>query len=393
MRWIILWLSGWAWAVSASGPVMVMHQVAAGEHWALLAERYQLSERRLRLEYNRERFLTPLRPGQWIWVPDRPPLAMAAAESPSPAVAPSRQESLSTALPALGPPDPAAAPKTEQLLLTLASAARAAATDELDQFLLSQSEHLADDTLSFGTRQLTALPWLNPDDWRWDYQLPLFDREPRLNSQMALPLWPGAQGELGLDLRDDRLTYQAGLHRSEPLGDGLTLHLEPLFDYQDEWAHRRGGLLVWLSHPDFRLGAVDYRPLSTWQQGEMGTERPARGRVWFGEGRLAAIPGLSLSGQQYRWRGQRLDLFGSGDKHKAAASRQWSLSYSPWRILKLQTSLLSNSKDRFESRFRLAVEIPLRLAPVGWWQPLDARRDYQEHRPLQHHGVMVLERR
>ncbi|WP_107852004.1 inverse autotransporter beta domain-containing protein [Oceanimonas marisflavi] len=398
MRWLcllLLWL-GVVLAARAAGPVMVMHQVADGESWASLARSYQLSERRLRWEFNRERFMVPLAPDDWIWVPERTlplPSAMsrpaaagmpvtASALTPTP-VRPDHHEHL----PVLGRPDPDSAPKSDQLLLTLASAARAAATDDLDGFVLTQTGLLADDTLSFGTSQLASLPWLNPSDWYWDYQLPLFDHEAELNSQLALPLWKHINGELGVDYRDDRLTYQLGLHYRRPLVPDSTLHIEPLFDYQEESEHRRGGLLFWLEQDELRLGAAQYQPLSSWRSGE----RPAAGRVWFGEGQLKALPGLSISGRHYQWRGEHLRLFGSGDKYQAAGSSQWALSYAPWRILRLQTSLLNNSENDVETRLRLMLELPLRLAPELWWQtPLHGPAP--DYRPLQYHRVMVLER-
>ncbi|OXY80469.1 inverse autotransporter beta domain-containing protein [Oceanimonas doudoroffii] len=394
MRWLCLLLCLWTVAFArAAGPVMVMHRVAEGESWASLAQRYQLSERRLRWEFNRERFMVPLSPDDWIWVPDRPP-GPAPASRPLATAMPapeSVQQRHHEPLPALGRPNPARAPKSDELLLTLATAARAAATDSLDGFVLAQTEHLADDTLSFGTEQLTTLPWLNPSDWYWDYQLPLFDHEAEASSQLALPLWQGLDTELGVDYRDERFTYQLGLHYRRPFRPRTLVHLQPLFDYQEQGAHRRGGLLLWLEHEDFRMGAVQYRPLSPWHTDTL-RERPAVGRVWFGEGRLSAVPGLSVSGQYYRWQGDRLRLFGSGDKYKASSSTQWSLSYAPWRILRLQTSVLSNSEDELDSRLRLMVELPLRLAPGLWWQP-PKPSGTADYRPLQYHRVMVLERR
>lgn len=416
MRWIclLLWL-GMVVAARAAGPVMVMHRVAEGENWASLAQRYQLSERRLRLEFNRERFMVPLAPDDWIWVPKRvpeqatdrafdrpsnrpshptaitPAPATSSLPSATPATSAAAAPPSSIALPVLGRPDPAKAPRSDEVLLTLASAARAAATDELDGFVLAQTELLADDTLSFGTQRLASLPWLNPSDWYWDYQLPLFDHDARANSQLALPLLPRLNSELGVDYRDDRLTYQLGLHYRQHLAPGKVLHIEPLFDYQQQEAHRRGGLLLWLEYHDWRLGAAQYRPLSPWRL-EQRPERPAGGRVWFGEGKVKAVPGLSISGRHYQWQGEHLRLFGSGDKDKAAASTQWSLSYAPWRIVRLQTTLLSNSENEVESRLGLMLELPLRLAPGLWWRmaTVAERGDY---RPLQYHRVMVLERR
>ncbi|MGR7919814.1 inverse autotransporter beta domain-containing protein [Zobellella denitrificans] len=396
MRYLILSCSLFLSAlVQASGPVMVMHRVASGESWQSLAGRYQVSERTLRMEFNRERFLTPLAAGDWIWVPDRPPLPSRIEAPASEPFSPNPQPLpvATTELPQLGPPDPAAAPKSDQLLLAIASAAKAAATDELDKFVEQQSHHLADDTLSFGTRQLTALPWLNPEDWEWDYQLPLFNKEPRLNSRMALPLASQLHSELGVDYREERLTYQLGVHYRRGLTAEVAGHLEPVIDYQEQSAHRRAGLLLFLSHPDWALGGVQYRPLSGWREDDGGGERPAAGRQWFAEGRLGFLPGLSLSGQQYQWQGRRLSLFGSGDRHKAATSRQWSLNYTPWRIFRLQSALLSNSKDKFETRIRLGIELPLLMAPGQWWQSPEHGLRYDRHQPLQYHQVMVLEHR
>ncbi len=394
MRWFYLLLCLLIMTPAiAAGPVMVMHQVVAGESWRALAARYQLSERRLRFEFNRERFLVPLAPGDWVWVPNKSvprktPLTDVSAVSPVPARTSTLPVTDSVALPVLGRPDPALAPKSDELLLTLASAARAAASDDIDSFLLSQTELLAEDTLSFGTSQLAALPWLNPSDWYWDYQLPLFDRDARANTQLALPVNRQLNSELGIDYRDDRLTYQLGLHYRRDLPADNQLHLQPLFDYQDDTYHRRGGVLLWMQHQDLRLGAAQYRPLSPWYSGE----RPAAGRVWFGEGNISALPGLSISGRYYQWQGRQLQLFGSGDKYKAAASRQWSLSYAPWRILRLQTSVLNNSEDEFESRIRLMFELPLRLSPGLWWRPAE-NNNLEEYRPLQYHRVLVLEHR
>lgn len=397
MRWLclLLWLLN-VGAANAAGPVMVMHQVAEGENWAELARRFQLNERQLRWRFNRERFMVPLSSGDWVWVPAKP---VTPSENPPPSVsaaipsavtvsAAASQPPYSGALPELGRPDPARAPKADELMLTLANAAKAAATDDLDGFVLAQTELLADDTLSFGTSRLAALPWLNPSDWYWDYQLPLFDLDAEANSQLSLPVWDRVNSELGVDYRDDRLTYQLGLHYQQSLVAETMLHMEPLFDYQEDTAHRRGGILLWLERQDLRLGTVQYQPLSPWRAGE----RPAAGRVWFGEGNISALPGLSVSGQHYQWQGRQLQLFGSGDKYKAAGSGQWSLNYSPWRILRLQTSLLSNSESEFEPRFRLMFELPLRLAPGLWWQPAD-RAGLAEYRPLQYHRVMVLEQR
>ncbi|WP_375056218.1 inverse autotransporter beta domain-containing protein [Zobellella sp. DQSA1] len=382
--------------LQASGPVMVMYQVDLGDSWSSLAGRFQLSEHRLRWEFNRERFMAPLAAGDWIWVPDRPPLpAEVAGRTPAATSSPERMPQTATAsvLPQLGPPDPDAAPKTDQLLLAIASAAKAAATDQLDQFVEQQTASFTDDTLLFGAQQLRTLPWLNPEDWEWDYQLPLFNKDPRLNSRMALPVTSQLHGELGLDYREERLTYQFGVHFRQRLSRHASVHVEPVFDYQPQPAHHRGGLLLFLSHPDWILGAGQYQAMSDWKPGLGGLERPASGQMWFGEGRLGFLPGLSVSSQQYQWQGRQLSLFGSGDKYKAAASRQWSINYVPWRIFRLQTSLLSNSKDKFESRVRLGIELPLLVSPGQWWQSPDHRPRYDRYHPLQHHKVMVLEHR
>lgn len=393
----------------AASPIVARHQVMPGESWRSLADHYQLNERRLRRDFNPQRFMTPLTQGDWIWVPDRSPrghLSMKesttalppTAAKPSRALAEPRGARLpeamasSARLPQLGPPDPTQGPKTDRVLLTLATAARAAATDKLDQFVEQQGTTLADNTLSFGSRQLSEWLWLSPEQWSWDYQLPLFDKEPLLNSRMALPIMPSWQGELGIDYRDERLTYQAGMHFEHPLTATISGHVEPVVDYQASWEHQRGGLLLFLDHKDWTLGAGQYQPLSGWQRQAGRRERPASGQVWFGEGRLGMVPGLSVSSRYYQWQGRQLDLYGSGDKYKAALSRQWSLNYSPWRIFRLQSSLLSNSKDKFESRFRLGVEFPLGIAPGQWWQSLMDKPRYDHYQPLQHHKVMVLER-
>ncbi|WP_417617351.1 inverse autotransporter beta domain-containing protein [Oceanisphaera sp.] len=400
-------VSGWSQAASLS---VARHQVMPGESWRSLAGDYQLSERALRRDFNPQRFMTPLIPGDWIWVPDRSlrnsrsvkenAAALPPTEAkPSHVLAEPTGESLpearavSASLPQLGPPDPAHAPKTDRVLLTLATAARAAATNNLDKFVEQQGMTLADDTLSFGSQQLSEWLWLTPEQWNWDYQLPLFDKEPLLSSRMALPVMSNWQGELGIDYRDERLTYQAGMHFEHPLTATVSGHVEPVLDYQAGWDHQRGGLLLFLEHQDWTLGAGQYQPLSGWQQQAGRRERPASGQLWFGEGRLGMVPGLSVSSRYYRWQGRRLDLYGSGDKYKAALSRQWSLNYSPWRIFRLQSSLLSNSKDKFESRLRVGIELPLGLAPGQWWQSLMAKPRYDRYQPLQHHQVMVLEHR
>jgi hypothetical protein len=401
MRYFLLLMSlCFSMLSQAAGPLMVMHQVLPGDSWRSLAARFQLTERQLRLNFNNERFMTPLTTGDWIWVPDRPPEESqskmpVATGTAAKALQPSITVTVSPPfeLPRLGPPDPDLAPKTDRILLTIATAARAAATDQLDQFVEQQGASLADDTLLFGSRQLSELPWLNPEQWNWDYQLPLFDKEPLLSSRMALPVMSRWQGELGLDYRDERLTYQAGLHFEQPLTETINGHLEPVMDYQTPWQHRRGGLLLFLDHRDWTLGAGQYRALSGWQRQGGRLERPASGRLWFGEGRLGFVPGLSVSGRYYQWQGRQLSLYGSGDKYKAALSRQWSLNYSPWRIFRLQSSLLSNSNDNFESRFRLGIELPLEMAPGQWWRSLMEKPRYDRYRPLQHHKVMVLQHR
>lgn len=395
MRYFLLLMSlCFCMSSQASGPLMVMHEVLPGENWRSLAARFQLTERQLRLSFNNERFMTPLAEGDWIWVPDRPPLPPTLTiQAPVPRPRMPVATHTPSQLPRLGPPDPAQAPKTDRVLLTIATAARAAATDQLDQFVEQQGVNLAESTLLFGSRQLNELSWLNPEQWSWDYQLPLFDKEPLLSSRMALPLMDDWQGELGLDYRDDRLTYQAGLHVEQDFTNDISGHLEPVMDYQAAWDHRRGGLLMFLNHRDWTLGAGQYRALSGWQQHAGRQERPASGRQWFGEGRLGFLPGLSVSGRYYQWQGRQLSLYGSGDKYKAALSRQWSLNYAPWRILRVQSSLLSNSKQKFESRFRLGIDLPLGMAPGQWWKSLMEQPRYDRYQPLQHHKVMVLQHR
>lgn len=408
----------------AIGPLMVMHQVAVGETWSLVAKQYQLTERQLRLHYNQTRFMTPLTPGDWIWVPNsdfRATNATALTKLssalpskptyPEPEPEPEPESELAAPisvvseqvvppktqrddnLPRLGPPDPTLAPKAAQLKLTLASAAQAAANHKLDKFVEQQSSSLADSTLSFGSQQLSDWLWLSPEHWSWDYQLPLFDKELLFNSSLALPLGNQLQGEVGIDYRDQRLTYQAGLNIEHELGGSINAHLEPLLDYQAGWDHQRGGVLLYLAEPDWTLGAGQYQPLSGWQQQEGRSERAAAGQVVFGEGRLGWVPGLSVSSQYYQWQGQRLNLYGSGDKYKAPMSRKWSLNYTPWQILRLQSSLLSNSKGKFESRLRLGVELPLGLEPGLWWKSVLQQADYRHYQPLQHHQVLVLEQK
>ncbi len=429
-------LLGTSLSSQAAGALMVMHQVAAGETWRLVAKQHQLTERQLRLHYNQARFMTPLTPGDWIWVPNSDTTATyatlsqtdtafetkitALAQSASASALPSKptqdrthpestapaasvavgseQAALSKAqrddnLPRLGPPDPTLAPKTAQLKLTLASAAQAAANHKLDKFVEQHSSSLADSTLSLGSQQLSDWLWLSPEYWSWDYQLPLFDKELLFNSSLALPLGNQLQGEVGVDYRDQRLTYQAGLNIERELGGNIHAHLEPVLDYQASWDHQRGGVLLYLAEPDWTLGAGQYQPLSGWQQQEGRSERAAAGQVVFGEGRLGWVPGLSVSSQYYQWQGQRLNLYGSGDKYKAPMSRQWSLNYTPWQILRLQSSLLSNSKGKFESRLRLGVELPLGLEPGLWWKSVLQQADYRHYQPLQHHQVLVLEQK
>ncbi|MGB5855003.1 MAG: inverse autotransporter beta domain-containing protein [Oceanisphaera sp.] len=400
----------------AAIPQVAMHQVMLGESWRLLAARYQLNERVLRRDFNPQRFMTPLTQGDWIWVPDRsapsvptravqikankatlPSSLPSSLSAPRHTVRPSdlpstpQPESITTRLPQLGRPNPELAPQTDRVLLTLATAAKAAAMNNIDTFVEQQGERLADNTLSFGSHQLSEWLWFNPELWNWDYQLPLFDKDPLLSSQMALPIMANWQGELGVDYRDERLTYQAGLHFEQPLTATVSGHVEPVMDYQADWDHQRGGLLLFLEHRDWTLGAGQYQPLSGWRQQAGRQERPAAGQLLFGEGRLGMVPGLSVSGKYYQWQGRQLNLYGSGDKYKAPQSRQWSLNYSPWEILTLKSSLLSNSKDKFESRVSLGIELPLGIEPGLWWQSLIEKTRYDSYLPLQHNNVMVLE--
>ncbi|WP_157420087.1 inverse autotransporter beta domain-containing protein [Oceanisphaera avium] len=390
---------------------MKLHQVQAGETWPVLAARYQLSERQLRVRYNQARFMTPLSAGEWIWLPSSEvissplpthaktlsisyqPTVAATVSKPAPTPTTAKSASYESSLPQLGRPNPKQAPRASQLQLTLASAAKAAADDKLDKFLEQQSSHWADSTLSFGSAQLSDLLWGSPEHWSWDYQLPLFDKELLFNSRFALPLTKQVQGEVGVDYRDQRLTYQAGLNIEHALTPQTYVHLEPVMDYQSSWEHQRGGLLLYVSKPDWTLGAGRYYPLSGWQQQAGQFERAAAGQVVFGEGRLDWLPGLSVSSQFYQWQGKRLNLYGSGDKYKATMSRKWSLNYAPWQILRLQSSVLSNSKDKFETRFRLGVELPISLKPGLWWKNTQQSSDYQSYQPLQHHSVLVLEQR
>ena len=408
----------------AASPVMMMHEVIQGETWRNLAARHQLTERQLRLTYNQARFMAPLTPGDWIWLPKTQPsarhpsaqavavthlspshLAKAKSSTLKPVNAQSTvevaQPNLSSpaptasrsTLPNLGSPNPSQAPKAAKLKLTLASAVQAAANQKLDKFVEQQSSSLADSTLSFGSEQLSDWLWLNPEHWSWDYQLPLFDKELLFNSRMALPLTKQLQGEVGVDYRDQRVTYQAGLNIERALSDDLNVHLEPVLDYQADWDHQRGGVLLYLAEPAWTLGVGQYQPLSGWQQQAARTERAAAGQVFFGEGQIGFLPGLSVSSQYYQWQGKRLNLYGSGDKYKAHMSQQWSLNYATWRIFRLQSSLLSNSKDKFESKFRLGVELPLGVEPGLWWKNLQQHTDYRDYQPLQHHQVLVLEQK
>lgn len=427
----LIWLSllSYSLLAQAASPVMMMHEVAHGETWRNLAARHQLTERQLRLNYNRARFMTPLTPGDWIWLPKTQPdaryasaqavavthltlsdltpshlanttslnsqaLKHASAQSTAePDLSSTPLVASRSILPSLGPPNPSQAPKGAKLKLTLASAVQAAANQKLDKFVEQQSSSLADSTLSFGSAQLSDWLWLNPEHWSWDYQLPLFDKELLFNSRMALPLTKQLQGEVGVDYRDQRVTYQAGLNIEQALSADLNVHLEPVLDYQADWEHQRGGVLVYLADDNWTLGAGQYQPLSGWQRQEGRSERAAAGQVLFGEGQLGWLPGLSVSSQYYQWQGRRLNLYGSGDKYKAPMSQQWSLNYTPWRIFRLQTSLLSNSKDKFESRLRLGVEFPLGVEPGQWWRNLQQHTDYRHYQPLQHHQVLVLEQK
>lgn len=390
-------------------PSVSIYEVLPEDSWRSLAAHFQLSERQLRLDYNASRFMVPLAAGEHIWVPERQaeqepaPAATAlsytltarqhktasaplnTATASTPIMAPSRP------LPQLGRPNPAHAPKSQKMLLTVATAAQAAATNKLEKFVEQQSSMLADNTLSFGSQRLSQWLPLQPQQWDWDYQLPLFDKKPKFNSRMALPVSKAWHGELGVDYRDERLTYQAGLHFSQPLTQRISGHITPVMDYQTKLDHQRAGLLVSLQSQDWALGAGQYQPLSEWRTDAGRLERPAAGQLLFGEGRIAGISGLSVSGQYYQWQGQQLQLYGSGDKHKAALSRQWALNYSPWKILKLQSALLSNSKHDFESTFQVGIELPLGIAPGRWWQPLSSHSRYDDYQPLQHHKVMVLE--
>ena len=416
-------LLGTSLVAQAAGPAMQMHQVNVGETWRIVAVLHQLTERQLRLDYNQARFMTPLNVGDWIWVPNSHPLltpanakgagtkavrvssakaasftakahtgsAAALSSAPAPTVFSTAKRAIN--LPRLGPPDPTQALKAAQLKLTLASAAQAAANHKLDKFVEQQSSSLADSTLSLGSQQLSDWLWFSPQHCSWDYQLPLYDKELLFNSSLALPLGKQVQGEVGVDYRDQRLTYQAGLNIEHTLGGDINAHLEPVLDYQTGWEHQRGGVLLYLSEPNWTLGAGQYQPLSGWQQQGGLSERAAAGQVVFGEGRLGWVPGLSVSSQFYQWQGRRLNLYGSGDKYKAPMSKQWSLNYAPWRILRLQSSLLSNSKDKFESRLRLGIELPLGVKPGLWWKSTLQQADYRHYQPLQHHPVLVLEQK
>lgn len=398
---LALWaLSSW---VFGSGPQMVMYQVQAADTWASVARHYQVSERTLRVRYNYARFMTALSMNDWIWVPNVEVLVRAQAtdntvatetlNSPRPVAAntlantqysPTRLPQLASA-----PANPTA--KFDRLKLTLASAAKAAADDKLEVFITQQGASLADSTLALGSSRVSDLLWVNPEQWYWDYQLPLFDKEPLLNSRMGLPLFGDWQGELGIDYRDQRVTYQAGLNIDRKLGEHISGHLEPVLDYQANTEHQRGGVLLYLTHSNWVVGGGQYQPLSDWQYQEQREERAAAGQILFAEGRLGWLPGLSVSSEYYQWQGEQLNLQGSGDKHQAAQSRQWSINYSSWRILRLKSSVLSNSKDQFESKFQLGIELPLGGTSGQWWRRTPQTTDFQQLQPLQHHKVLVLE--
>lgn len=351
---------------------VVMYQVVDGEDWALLAEHYGLSEQQLRDDYNGERQTVALHQGEWIRVPGSAPVV---ASHPS--------------FPSLVLPSPADS-TNDKMMLTLAGAMKAAAEDRLDMFVERQTSSLTDETLLFGSRQLSTLPWISPEAWGWDYQLPLFDKDPRFNSRMALPLSRRWKGELGVDYRLQRLTYQLGLNYQQPLVGDWRAQVAPVLDYQDDTAHRRGGLTLSLAHPDWRMGISRYQRLSGWRQGSDGWERPASGQLWFGEGRVPFVSGLTMAVSRYRWQGDTLSLQGSGDSNQASAAHQWSLSYSPWQLLRLQTDFRGNNKRQYESRIRLGIELPLDLNS-GWLWPRRPDLGLLSYQPMRHHSVMVLE--
>lgn len=353
---------------------VVMYQVIEGEDWLLLAERHGLTEQQLRDDYNTERSSAELHPGDWIRVPDAGPTVA------SPALFPS--------LGSLYAPE---APTHEKMALTLAGAMKAAAEDRLDVFVERQTSSLTDETLLFGTRQLTSLPWVSPESWGWDYQLPLFDKEPRFNSRMALPLSRRWKGETGVDYRFQRLTYQLGLNYRQQLSGRWYGQFSPVFDYQDDNAHRRVGLTLALLHPDWRMGVSRYRGVSGWRYGPGGWERPASGQLWFGEGRVPFVPGLTMALSRYRWQGNQLSLQGSADRSQATGAHQWSLSYSPWQqLLWIQTDIRDNNRQQYDSRIRLRLELPLSLSGGEFW-PRRLDLGFLDYQPLRHHSVMMLE--
>lgn len=348
-----------------------MYQVAAEDDWALLAERHGLDEWQLRDDINRGRAPEVLLPGDWIRVP-----------------APAYGDN--AFLTELSPPPNVQTQKSEQMMLTLAGAMKAAAEDRLDAFVERQTSDLTDDTLLYGTNQLSSLPWISPESWGWDYQLPLFDKEPRFSSRMALPLSPRWKGEAGVDYRDERTTYQLGLNVRQPLSGRWQGQVSPVFDFQDGNAHRRAGLTLSLLHPDWRLGVSRYQALSGWRQGPDGWERPASGQLWFGEGSVPFVPGLTMALSRYRWHGKQLSLQGSGDRYQASSAQQWSLSYAPWeQLLRIKTELRSNNRQQYESRVRLALELPLDFRKE--FRPRRTDAGLLDYQPLRHHSVMVLE--
>ncbi|GAA3551194.1 inverse autotransporter beta domain-containing protein [Zobellella aerophila] len=349
---------------------VVMYQVVEGEDWVLLASRHGLSEQQLRDDYNAELSTAELVQGDWIRVP-------------GPAVAPA----LFPPLVSLSAPQQ---PANEKMMLTLAGAMKAAAEDRLDMFVERETSSLTDETLLFGTRQLSALPWISPEAWGWDYQLPLFDKDLRFNSRMALPLSGRWKGEMGVDYRLERLTYQLGLNYRQPLLGAWHAQVAPVVDYQDEYEHRRAGVTLALAHPDWRMGISRYRRFSGWRHGPDGWERPASGLLWFGEGRMPFVSGLTMAVSRYQWQGHRLSLQGSGDNDRASAAHQWSLSYSPWQRFRIQTDLRSNNQRQYESRVKLGIELPLSLSG-GWFWPRRPDLGLLNYQPLRHHSVMVLE--
>ncbi|WP_116475693.1 inverse autotransporter beta domain-containing protein [Zobellella maritima] len=357
----------------SSEPPVVMYQVVEGDDWPLLAERYRLTERQLRDGYNAERKSPELHPGDWIRVPD-----------------PGRVVASPALFPALDSLSISEEPTNKKMVLTLAGAMKAAAEDRLDMFVERQTSSLTDETLLFGSRQLSTLPWVSPEFLGWDYQLPLFDKELRFNSRMALPLSRRWKGELGVDYRLQRLTYQLGLNYRQPLFGSWHAQLAPVLDYQDDHAHRRAGLTLTVGHPDWRMGISRYRRLSGWRYGPDGWERPASGVLWFGEGRMPFVPGVTVAVSRYRWQGNRLSLQGSGDNDQASAAHQWSLSYSPWQLFRIQTDFRGNNQRQYESRVKLGIELPLNLSG-GWFWPRRPDLGLLNYQPLRHHSVMALE--